>query len=85
MSVGGHIISMRQVTATETAIWVCDACPHGSTETCVHVETEADMPPIGENVWWQGGMVMWDGDKRTLRKIGYSHDPHECGKREDEE
>lgn len=82
MSVGGRIIEIREVRPGVSALWVLDAGHGYNDETCVHVETEAAMPAIGENVWWQGGHVMWDQDRRKLRKVGFSHDPHKCSNRQ---
>ncbi len=76
MSVGGRIIQIDKAREGVSRLWVVD----GMDETCVHVETEAEMPALGENVWWQGGQVMWDQDRRKLRKVGYSHQPHDCRK-----
>lgn len=79
MSVGGRIVEIRTISATEAAIWVLDDDGKGVTdETCVHVEIGTEMPPLGENIWWQSGLVYWDRDRRTLKKIGYSHDPQSC-------
>ena len=81
MSVGGKIIEIREVRHGVSALWVLDDHPSGHTETCVHVETELEMPALGENVWWQGGKVMWDKDRRELRKVGFSHNPQDCAAR----
>lgn len=84
MSVGGRIIQIREVRPGVSALWVLDVQKGYETETCVHVETETEMPALGENVWWQSGKVMWDRDRRTLRKVGFSHSPHECATRPQE-
>lgn len=78
MSVGGRIVEIRNISATEAAIWVLDTNGQVSDETCVHVEIAPAMPLPGDNIWWQSGGVYWDSDRRTLKKIGYSHDPHSC-------
>lgn len=83
MSVGGKIIEIRDISATKVAIWVLDSQPGCETETCVHAERAEDMPKVGDAIWWQSGQIMFDGDRKTLRKIGFSHRPQTC--REGEE
>ena len=79
MSVGGRIVEIRNVSATEAAIWVLDTDGvHVGDETCIHVEIAQDMPVLGDNIWWQSGLVYWDNDRRTMNKIGYSHRPQSC-------
>ena len=69
--VGGWIIDIwhgRQ----KVRLWCVDR--HGD-ELCVYVEPFEDGPGLGDEIWWQCGRVMFDRDRRTLRKIGYSFRP----------
>lgn len=46
-------------------------------ETAVYAEAYADGegPKVGDSIWWQAGRIMFDGDKRSVRKVGFSFDP----------
>lgn len=68
--VGGWIIQIAEIAPGITELWCVNR--HGD-ETAVKVETEAAMPLVGDEVWWQAGKVYWDSDRRTLRKIAYSY------------
>ncbi len=72
MSVGGWIIQSEDKSKYVTELWVVD---RDGTETCVAVETDLHMPQVGDEIWWQSGKVYWDGDRRELRKVGYTYDP----------
>lgn len=73
MSVGGRLIEILPVRlddGTEAVrLWAVD---RNGDETCVHAEPQATMPKLGDEVWWQAGRIMFDGDRQTLRKIGNS-------------
>jgi len=79
MSVGGRLIEvlpMRLEDGTSVVrLWVVDRS-HGSPgmgdETCVYAEPQESMPAIGDEIWWQSGRVMFDGDRQTMRKVGNS-------------
>ena len=30
---------------------------------------------VGENISWQSAWIIFDGDRRTVRKVGLSFDP----------
>lgn len=75
--VGGKIIEIVPISATADGIavsrlWCVDS---NGDECAVHVEDAPAMPLLGDEVWWQSGKVYWDGDRRELRKVGYSYDP----------
>ncbi len=82
MSVGGRLIEilpMRLESGREVVrLWVLDPPrrPGGAgDETCVYAEPQESMPRLGDNIWWQGGQIMFDGDRQTLRKVGFSFPP----------
>lgn len=75
MSVGGRIIEIRPMRIEESGqgvvrLWVVD--PRTSDELCVYAEPADKMPAIGESIWWQSGKIMFDNDRSTLNKVGYS-------------
>jgi hypothetical protein len=81
--VGGKLIEikpMRLESGREVVrLWCVEAHTGDRTpdECAVYSEPfEAGAgPKVGESIWWQGGEIMFDGDKRTLRKVGFSFDP----------
>jgi hypothetical protein len=85
--IGGVIIytqSMGNVSLLQCAEVLYDECGNrtsiGCNELCVRVKNEADMPNVGDLIWWQSGKVYWTPeDKRfedkALEKIGYSFRP----------
>lgn len=78
--VGGKVIEISTVRAGISRLWcIGTGCEEGS-ECAVNVETESQMPPLGSTVWWQGGRVYWDEDRRYLRKVGFSYDPRKLPK-----
>jgi len=68
--VGGWIIQIAQMKPGVSELWCVDI--HG-TETAVRVKTEADMPSVGDEVWWQSGRVFFDKDRKSLTKVGCSY------------
>ena len=79
MSVGGKLLEikpMRLDSGREVVrLWVIATDAGGPgvhDEVCVYAEPQASMPKLGEGVWWQGGQIMFDGDRQTLRKVGFS-------------
>lgn len=72
--VGGRIIQITEKAPGVTQLWCIDTTYND--ECAVDVETAAAMPLLGDEIWWQSGKVYWDGDRRELRKVGYSYDPH---------
>jgi len=71
--VGGWIIDIWR-GREKVRLWCVDR--HGD-ECCVYVEHfESERgPKIGDEIWWQCGKVMFDYDRKRLRKIGYSFAP----------
>jgi hypothetical protein len=59
-------------------LWVVGTGDEEADECAVHVAIPDDgvLPSIGQEIWWQGGKVFFDGDRRELTKLGYSFDPH---------
>lgn len=91
MSVGGRIIEILDMTITAgefpgqptrvKRLWCLD-CRNGySDETCVYAEwyPEGQGPRMGDEIWWQGGKIFYDCDRRAVRKIGYSFSPESAG------
>lgn len=75
MCVGGRIIESRAVTlddVTLVRLWVCD---RNGDEVAVFAEQSSDMPKLGDEIWWQSGKIMFDNDRKFVRKIGYSFNP----------
>lgn len=77
MSVGGHIIDLAHVTHPDTGApltryWVVD---RGRDESVVHAERAEVEPCLGDEIWWQAGRIYFDGDRRSLRKVGDAGDP----------
>ena len=70
--VGGWIIEIAPVRDGQSRLWCVD---RNGDECAVNVENAPAMPLLGDEVWWQAGKVFWDGDRRQLRKVGYSYDP----------
>jgi len=44
-------------------------------EIAVYAEPGPDMPKVGDKIWWQSGWIMFDRDRKKVRKIGNSFDP----------
>lgn len=79
--VGGRIIELRPMTISMgtgrkplevTRIWCMD---RDGSECCVYAERFVDGPGLGDEVWWQGRRIYYDGDKRWLKRVGYSFQP----------
>jgi len=68
--VGGWIIQIAQIKPGVTELWCVD---RRGDETAVKVKTQADMPSVGDEVWWQSGKVYFDNDRRQLIKIANSY------------
>lgn len=86
--VGGKVIEIRPMRLESgkdvVRLW-CMETREGSgrwDECAVYSEPfEPDKgPKIGDSIWWQSGRIYFDGDKQTLRKVGYSFDPHNSEK-----
>ena len=83
--IGGMVI---QSDATEgaTRLWVMD---RNGDELCVHARDKGEgLPGLGEECWWQSGEIMFGGPDRKhgekrAEKVGYSHSPQSCRKREE--
>lgn len=73
--VGGTIIDITHANGA-VKLWVCS----DEGEACVHVEDDRGigLPHMGEIVWWQGGRVFFDRDRRSAKKLCPSHHPHSC-------
>ena len=60
-------------------LWCVDAHTGNRTpdECAVYAEAyeDGEGPKVGDSIWWQSGRIYFDGDKRDVRKVGYSFDP----------
>ena len=82
MSVGGRLIEMRPYTLRDPdkpefsrdvmRLWVVD---RDGTETIVYARIQDDLPLLGDNIWWQGQKIYFDGDRKHMEKIGFSRSP----------
>ncbi len=88
MSVGGRLIEIQPMTVLTDSgnrrhvvrLWAVD---REGEETCVYVEPgAAEMPKLGDMVWWQAGKVYFEkdiglptGPTKHLAKIGGSFSP----------
>lgn len=80
MSVGGKIIEKMPVTLEDgrnvIRYHVIDEYrSEWFDETCVYAEPSDDEPQLGDEIWWQAGLIYFDGDRKHLRKVGYSFTP----------
>mgnify|MGYP000872330229 CR=1 FL=1 len=84
--VGGRLIEIRPMRLESgkdvVRLWCMDmrkGAPTGD-ECAVYSETfEPEKgPKIGDNIWWQSGTIYYDGDRQTLRKVGFSFDPRKA-------
>lgn len=83
--VGGRIIEILPVRLTDgdrpgwhhdvVRIWVVSTHKDSYDECCVFAEVTDDLPVLGSEVWWQSRVIYFDGDKKTLTKVGYSFNP----------
>jgi hypothetical protein len=80
MSVGGRLIEVAPHVLRDAddpsfrrdviRLWCVDS--YGS-EIVVYAEPTAELPRVGEEIWWQSGHIMFDRDRKRLTKVGYSH------------
>jgi len=75
--VGGQVIEVMPMRLGNGRAVIRLRCVNGSDECAVYSEPyEADAgPKVGENISWQSGWIIFDGDRRTVRKVGLSFDP----------
>lgn len=79
MSVGGRVIEIQEHSLRDLdhptfrkevlRLWVVDRY---GTETIVYAEPQEDRPKLGENIWWSGGKIYYDHDRKSLTKVGFS-------------
>lgn len=84
--VGGMVIEAKQMRITAGAypgveqdvirLW----CEHRGDECAVYADHywPGDGPKVGDSIWWQAGKIYFDGDRRSVRKVGYSFDPRKA-------
>lgn len=78
--VGGRLIEIRPMRTEGGRDVVRLWCVDKFDECAVYSEPfEADKgPKIGDKIWWQSGTIYFDGDRQTLRKVGFSFDPRKA-------
>ena len=74
--VGGRVIQVREIRPGVTQLWCVGTGNDEGRDIAVDVETAPAMPLLGDEIWWQSGKVYWDRDRRELRKVSTSYDPH---------
>lgn len=78
--VGGTVIEalrMRDGAGRDVIrLW----CVDNMDECAVYADPASSdgVPSVGDRIWWQSGVIYFDQDKRTARKIGYSFDPRQA-------
>lgn len=55
-------------------------CVDNMDECAVYADPTSteEMPSVGTRIWWQAGVIYFDQDRRTVRKVGYSFDPRQA-------
>lgn len=74
--IGGVIIDI--LTKGETTLLWC--MNRENDEGAIFVKNEAEMPEVGDRVWWQGHQAFWTPKderfvERVLQRVGYNFDP----------
>lgn len=76
--VGGKIIEIRRMRTEGGKDVVRLWCVDKFDECAVYAEPFEVGPKIGDSIWWQSGIIYFDGDRQTLRKVGFSFDPRQA-------
>ncbi len=76
--IGGKLIEIRQTVVEGRPVAMLWAMDDNGDECAVFAEPFAshDGPALGEAIWWQGGSIYFDSDRRALAKIGFSFSPN---------
>ena len=76
MSVGGKIFDKRLSIAVGYGR-VREYCviDRNGDETAVRALIAHEEPEIGDQIWWQSGVIFFDNDGKKLKKIGNSYTP----------
>lgn len=82
MSVGGRLIEIVPHILRDAdnpdyrrdviRLWCVD---RNGDELIVYCEPTADLPALGDEIWWQGRAIMFDRDRKKLTRVSYSHVP----------
>ncbi len=75
--VGGRVIEISTTAFGKDGVsryWCVD---RNGDECAVFGEDPNDgiIPNIGDEIWWQSGKIYFNKDRRSLVKVGNSHDP----------
>ena len=75
--VGGRVIEVLPMCLENGRAVIRLWCVEGSDECAVYSEPyeSGAGPKVGDNISWQSSWIIFDGDRRTLRKVGLSFDP----------
>lgn len=75
--VGGTVIEVMPMRLENGRAVIRLRCVNESEECAVyseHYEPGAG-PKVGDNISWQNAWIIFDGGRRTVRKVGLSFDP----------
>lgn len=79
MSVGGRLLEITHERLRDGSdvlrLWVVATDAGGPgvhDEICVLAQPQDALPKLGEEVWWQGRKIYFDGDRQHLNRVGYS-------------
>ena len=75
--VGGRVIEARAMRLEDGRAVIRLRCARESDECAVYAEPyeHGAGPKVGENISWQSAWIIFDGGRRTVRKVGSSFDP----------
>lgn len=86
--IGGRVIEARHMTITAgqwpgkqtdvVRLWCVGSRSEERFDECaVYAEAypEGKGPKIGDAIWWGNGRIYFDGDRRSVCKVGFSFDP----------
>lgn len=76
--VGGKIIEITRMRTEGGKDVVRLWCVDKFDECAVYAEPFEVGPKIGDSIWWQSCIIYFDGDRQTLRKVGFSFDPRQA-------
>jgi hypothetical protein len=80
--IGGKVLQVVHLHADNEIELLCVDTDHAIHDECVvRIQAGIDIPQVGDDVWWQSGVVYWTpADRRfmdrPIKKVGYSCTPH---------
>lgn len=83
---GGSIIEVRETVIRAygehprkavrvNRLWCVDR--NTWEEACVFTPwyPPGEGPKVGDSIWWQSGLIFYDRDRKTVKKVGVSYRP----------